>query len=71
MASGEVDDEELLAFLKSYHFSSLPDYLQMARLEKVILNPDPFPEYFETAADHMAELKEWLLFEDEDEINFA
>jgi putative transposase len=58
------NDEELLMFLKSYHYSSLPDYLQVARLENIILNPEPFPGYFKTAADHVAELKVWLTFGD-------
>jgi putative transposase len=62
--AGVLDDEELLTFLKSYHYSSLPDYLQVARLENIILNPEPFPEYFKTTADHVAELKVWLTFGD-------
>lgn len=66
---GEVNDEELLEFLKSYHYSSLPDYLKVTRSENSILNPDPFPDYFKTVAENVSELKEWLIYGDD--ANFA
>jgi putative transposase len=61
----ESGDQDTLDFLKSYHYSSLSDYLQVSRLENIIINPDPYPEYFETVADQVKELKEWLLFKEE------
>jgi putative transposase len=56
----DSDTEETLNFLKGYQYSSLPDYLQVARSENKIINPTPFPEYFTTAASHVNELKDWL-----------
>lgn len=64
VGAGGASDEELLIFLKSYHYSSLPDYLQVNRLESVILNPESFPDYFKTVVENVEELKEWLTFED-------
>jgi putative transposase len=61
----ESSDRDTLDFLKSYPYSSLPDYLQVSRLENIIINPEPYPEYFETVADQVKELKEWLLFKEE------
>ena len=63
----EPSNEETLVFLKSYEYSSLPDYLQVTRPENLIIDPKPFPDYFETAADHVSELKDWLLYKDEAE----
>jgi putative transposase len=65
--ASEPKVEETLDFLKSYTYSSLPDYLQVARLENVIIDPKPFPEYFETSADHIHELNDWLLHKEETE----
>ncbi len=62
----ESSVEETLSFLQSYRYSSLSDYLQAPRLEKVIIDPKPFPEYFETAADHINELQDWLSYKEED-----
>ena len=64
----EPDNQETLEFLKSYAYSSLPDYLQVSRLENIIINPTPFPNYFEIVAAHVAELKEWLLLKEEVEV---
>ncbi|HMO82805.1 MAG TPA: transposase [Candidatus Paceibacterota bacterium] len=51
-------------YAASFQYSSLPDYLSKDREEKAILNPAPFPEYFQTAAEHQAELFEWLNFKE-------
>jgi putative transposase len=67
----ESSDDDTLAFLKSYEYSSLPDYLQVTRPENVIIDPKPFPDYFETAADHISDLKDWLSYEDEADNNLA
>lgn len=64
--ASEPNIEETLDFLKSYTYSSLSDYLQIARLENVIIDPKPFPGYFETAADQVDELKDWLTYREED-----
>jgi putative transposase len=64
----EITNEETLDFLKSYAYSSLPDYLKVSRSENIIVNPEPFPEYFETVSDQVSELKEWLLLREEQEL---
>jgi putative transposase len=63
----EPSNEETLTFLRNYEYSSLPDYLQVTRLENIIIDPKPFPDYFETASDHINELKDWLSYEDDAE----
>lgn len=64
----EINDQDILEFLKSYTCSSLPDYLQVSRLENIIINPEPFPNYFKSVADQVQELKEWLLLREEEEL---
>jgi putative transposase len=61
----EPSNQELLEYLRAYHYSSLPDYLQLPRPESVIIDTVPFPEYFETMADQVGELKEWLMLREE------
>lgn len=61
----ESEGQGELSFLQNYSSSSLPDYLQVARLESVIIDQAPFPEYFKTAADHIDELKNWLTYKEE------
>ena len=56
-------EESATDFLRSYQHSSLLDYLAMQRSESVILTPERFPEYFSTAADHWAELRDWLTYD--------
>ena len=63
----EPSIEETLNYIESYKYSSLPSYLQVTRLENVIIDPKPFPDYFETSADHINELKDWLLYKEEAE----
>jgi putative transposase len=62
----EPSAEDTLAFLKSYQYSSFPDYLQVARPESAIINPTPFPEYFATGADHLKEINQWLEYKDQE-----
>ena len=62
--TNELSDQETLTFLQNYTSSSLPDYLQVTRPENVIIDPKPFPEYFKTKADHISELKEWIINEE-------
>ena len=59
-SNSKLSQSETLTFLQNYPYSSLPDYLQLQRAEKVIINPAPFPDYFYTAADHIDELQDWL-----------
>jgi putative transposase len=41
-----LNQEEVQSFLNSYEFSSYKDYLNIERLEKIILTRDTFPQYF-------------------------
>lgn len=66
-AAHEPSDQETLTFLQEYSNSSLPDYLQVARPESIIIDPEPFPEYFKTIEDHVVELKDWLTYKEEAE----
>ena len=66
----EPSSEETLDFLQSYTYSSLPDYLQVPRLENKIIDPASFPEYFKTVADQVNELKDWLSYKEEVEGQF-
>ena len=61
---GIKDAAKSFDFAASFQYSSLPDYLGQNRKEKAILNPEPFPEYFLTAAEHRKELFEWLSYTD-------
>ena len=64
--SGEgVRTKSTLEYLCEYPFSSLPDYLGVDRAQTPILNPEFFPEYFQTSAEHINELTEWLGYKSE------
>lgn len=56
-------------YASNYQYSSLSDYLGNVRSETVILDTQPFPEYFVSRNDIKKELFEWLKFSDE--INLA
>lgn len=47
-------------YLETFPHSSLPFYLGKAEEANAIINPNPFPEYFQTALEHRDELLEWL-----------
>ena len=62
-ATDEEDEKAALEnFLRNYQYSSLPDYLGQSRVERKIISPRAFPEYFQTSADHWSDLKEWLRY---------
>lgn len=50
-------------FLNSYKYSSLLDYLENERDEKIILVKKDFPEYFESLIDFKEMINEWMDFE--------
>lgn len=52
----------VLKFLKQYSYSSYLDYLGVGRHESVILNIDPFPDYFPNKKDFQKEIFEWISF---------
>ena len=51
----------LLEHIFSYPYSSLQEY---ANSKFKIVNPEPFPEYFQKPIDHKRELLEWLDFDE-------
>jgi len=51
-----------ISYLEKYRYSSFVDYLGWDRLEKKIINPSKFPDYFSKTAAHKNELFEWLDF---------
>ncbi|MCB9810585.1 MAG: transposase [Candidatus Nomurabacteria bacterium] len=61
---GIKDAQKSYDFCASFQYSSLQDYLGSTRPEKMILNPDSFPEYFETKDNIKEELFEWLNYKD-------
>lgn len=50
-------------FLEKYEYSSYIDYLGMDRPEKIILNREAFPEYFENTNDFKDMMEEWMTFD--------
>jgi putative transposase len=49
-------------FLNSYEYSSFLDYLGKDRDEKLIINPEEFPEYFKSVNSFKETIKEWMNF---------
>lgn len=47
-------------FLEQYQYSSYGEYINIDREEKVIINKEAFPEYFENADDFQKTVKFWL-----------
>lgn len=61
---GSKDAAKSFDYAASFAYSSLPDYLGRVRPESAILNREPFPEYFATAASVKDELFEWLRYQE-------
>lgn len=61
---GSKDAEKSFDFAASFQYSSLPDYLGSTRPEALILDHQPFPEYFTTSEETKNELFEWLTYQD-------
>src|SRR3989338_11687230 len=47
-------------FLNNYPYSSYQDYLGHQRQEKIILNPNAFPDYFSREVDFKKFLDDWM-----------
>jgi putative transposase len=50
--------------LRSFQYSSLPDYLGVEREQGKLLSPSVYPQYFKNASEHLDELNEWLDYEE-------
>jgi len=57
---GIVDKARVKKYLEDYKYSSYTDYLGEKREEKLILNREAFPEYFEEFKDFEAFVDEWI-----------
>lgn len=64
---GIQDIERARNYLDTYRYSSYADLLGRERAEKVILNRDPFSEYFEKPADFSRFVDDWLTYKEHDE----
>lgn len=58
--SGIQNREVALEHLNDYRFSSYLDHSKIARTENLILNFEPFPEYFENEKDFETHIQDWL-----------
>jgi len=62
---GISDKKATEDFLKKYRYSSYEEYLEGSeREEKLILNREVFPEYFETKNDFQDLINDWLTYRD-------
>ena len=66
--NGIADRITAQEYLKSYAYSSYPDYLGEVRLENTILHREAFPEYFTSPKDFNDFIDEWLSFKTEVEV---
>ena len=51
-------------YLAEYSYSSYIDYLSTGREEKIILNKEAFPAYFENIREFEQVIDEWLSYRD-------
>jgi len=61
---GSKDAAKSFDFAASFQYSSLQDYLGSNRPESLILDKQPFPEYFATSEETKSELFEWLTYQE-------
>ncbi len=64
--NGIKDWKKVNQFLENYLWSSYLDYKGVIRSYNKILNKEVFPEYFQNIKNCNAEMKEWLMFSEED-----
>jgi len=60
--NGIKNETEAENFLTKYKYSSYPEYTNMDRKEKVIINKKAFPDYFEDIGDFQKMIRFWLSF---------
>ncbi|SRR3989339_569619 len=59
--------KKTLSFMSNFYRSSYLDYLGIDRIEKGIINPKVFPEYFLEEGSFEGEILEWLKYSDLDD----
>jgi len=52
-------------YLAKFPYSSYTDNIGKNRIEKAILDPEEFPEYFKTPRDFHTEITDWLAYQEE------
>lgn len=65
---GVADMARVKKYLKEYKYSSYVDYLGEDREEKLILNKEAFPEYFEEFKDFEDFIDEWINYNKENSL---
>ena len=60
--NGIYDLERAELYLEEYSYSSYLDYVGSDRKQKIILNKESFPEYFDNQTDFKKNIFEWLKF---------
>lgn len=58
------EDKNVLSLVSSYQYSSLVDYAHSKREEGRILNYEKFPGYFSSSEKMIADLQDWLRYEE-------
>jgi REP element-mobilizing transposase RayT len=61
---GIADVEAAYKYVSSFPYSSLVDYQEIIRPERVIIESSAFPNYFKSTSSRKAELFEWLNFKE-------
>jgi len=54
--------DNIFEFLRNYKFSSYQDYLNVDRVENIILNKENFPQYFPTPKLFEKEIIDWITY---------
>jgi len=57
-------DKSVLSLVSRYHYGSLADYVHPKREEGAILNDEKFPDYFSSSEKMIADLQDWLKYEE-------
>jgi len=62
---GIHNKKKVLNYLSNYQYSSYLDYMGKERIQKKILNPEAFPDYFSTRREFSQEIFEWINFKND------
>jgi putative transposase len=62
---GVRDIRKVKSFLDTYQYSSYKDFVGEKRIERGILDPTPFPEYFQDSKDFQRNIFDWFELSEE------
>ncbi|HEY4483248.1 MAG TPA: transposase [Candidatus Paceibacterota bacterium] len=57
---GITNKKAAAGFLEGYRYHSLPDYLNKDRVEKIILDLDQFPKYYQDSKEMLEDIDDWI-----------